>query len=521
MPAERLSGFLTAAMLQPGVVKLVFFLFGALLMLSFAPFSQFYLAPILLMPFLYVSLHLSPKQVAGLGFWFGAGLFLAGTYWMYVSIHVFGNAPVVVAFGLMLGLVIIMGLYYAACGWLISKLCGGNHLRFLLVAPAVWVVVEWIRGWFLSGFPWMSLGYAQIDSPLAGFAPLAGVYSVSLVVAVCACALTLAAMSSGRARVLYLSLAATPWILGLGLQQVSWTSVSGPAVRTTIVQGGVSQDRKWLREQFRDTLILYRDSLAAHPDSKLVVWPEVAIPAVRDQVQEFVDSLHTGLSVNRQVLLFGILERVLETGQIFNSVVSLHGNIANGNIANGNMENTTIEQVYRKRHLVPFGEYFPVPDFVREWMRLMSLPHSDLSAGAATQPLITMPDGNKLAVAICYEDAYGAEQLYALPQASVLINVSNDAWFGDTIAPHQHLEIARMRALESGRPVVRATNNGVSAFIDADGGLIQTGEQFTYVAMTHDVLPRSGQTPYAATGNWPVILLSFALAGAFGYRRMA
>lgn len=491
-------------MLQPGLVKLFFFVCGALLMLSFAPFGQFYLAPFLLMPFMLVSLHLSPPQVARLGFCFGAGLFLAGTYWMYVSIHVFGNAPLFVAIGLMIALVIIMGLYYAACGWLICRLCAGETRRFVPLAPTVWVLVEWLRGWLFSGFPWMSLGYGQIDSPLAGFAPLAGVYSVSLAVAVCASALTAALLSRGRARLLYLSLAAVPWVLGLALQQVSWTAVSGPAVRTTIVQGGVAQDRKWLREQFRETLILYRDSLAAHADSRLVVWPEVAIPAVRNQVQEFVDSLHATLVANRQTLLFGILERDYETEQIFNSVVSLHGNS---------------EQVYRKRHLVPFGEYFPVPEFVREWMRMMSLPHSDISAGAKVQPLLSLPDGNELAVAICYEDAYGAEQLYALPRASILINVSNDAWFGDTIAPHQHLEIARMRALEAGRPVVRATNNGISAFIDAGGRLIQKGEQFTYVTLTHDVLPRSGQTPYAATGNWPVILLSLALASGFAQRR--
>ena len=239
----------------------------------------------------------------------------------------------------------------------------------------------------------------------------------------------------------------------------------------------MSQDRKWLPEQFEATLKLYRDSLLNSSESDLVIWPEVAIPSVADQVEGYVTQLESDLAARTTTLLFGILERDLDAGQVFNSVFA---------IGNG------ARQVYRKRHLVPFGEYFPVPDFVREWMRLMNLPYSDISPGEDSQPLLQMADGNRLSVAICYEDAYATEQLYALPEASILINVSNDAWFGDSIAPHQHLQIARMRALEAGRHVVRATNNGVSAFIGPRGELIDQGPQFEYVAMSYDVQPRSG-----------------------------
>ena len=209
------------------------------------------------------------------------------------------------------------------------------------------------------------------------------------------------------------------------------------------------------------------------------------------------------LQENPKTLLFGILERNLETEKVYNIVVMLDGRN---------------RQVYRKHHLVPFGEYFPVPDFVRRWMRLMSLPTNDMSAGADEQPLLVSLRGEKLAVAICYEDAYGAEQLYALPEASILINVSNDAWFGDSIAPHQHLEIARMRALEAGRYVVRATNNGVSAFIGPKGELLETAPQFVYAAMTMDVIPHTGATPYVRTGNWPVITLLIGILAWFAWR---
>ena len=223
-----------------------------------------------------------------------------------------------------------------------------------------------------------------------------------------------------------------------------------------------------------------------------MVWPEVAIPSTIDRVESYVADLRHELQEKPKTLLFGILERDLESGRIYNSVVMLNGRH---------------RQIYRKRHLVPFGEYFPVPDFVRRWMRLMSLPTSDLSTGEDEQPLLISLSGEKLAVAICYEDAYGAEQLYALPEASVLINVSNDAWFGDSIAPHQHLQIARMRALEAGRYMVRATNNGVSAFVGPKGELLDTMPQFVYATMTINVIPHTGATPFVRTGNGPLISL--------------
>ena len=471
-------------------------------MLSFAPVGWFWLAPVLLLPFLVSCLVSSRRAATRHGFWYGAGLFLTGTYWLYTSIHVFGQAPLWIAILLMLGLVIIMALYYAAAAALIWRLCGGDARRLLLAGPAAWVAVEWLRGWFLSGFPWMTLGYSQIDSPLAGFAPLAGVYGVSAMLLVSVAAIVTALEAGRKTRhgevAVALTIAILPWVAGGLLRSADWTQETGTSVRTTIVQGGVSQDRKWLPEQFRPTLELYRASLATAPDSELVVWPEVAIPAAIDRVEGYIEALQSDLRRHGQTLLLGVLERDLQAGQVYNSVLRLDG---------------STRQIYRKRHLVPFGEFFPVPDFVREWMRLMSLPNNDLTAGAAVQELLDMPSGDKLSVAICYEDAYGAEQLYALPDASILINVSNDAWFGDSIAPHQHLEIARMRALEAGRFVVRATNNGVSAFIGPDGAILESGPQFESFSLTRDVRPRRGLTPYARTGNGPLIVLALVLLG--------
>lgn len=489
---------------RPRLTYLAYFFIGALTMLSFAPFGIYIAAPLLLLPFFYASLLFRPRAAAWSGFWFGAGLFLTGTYWLYISIHVFGQAPLWVAILVMLALVMLMAVYYGATAWLINRLSSGKLLRLALAAPAVWILLEWLRGWLLSGFPWMSLGYGQIDSLLAGFAPVLGVYGIGLMLLVSAVALFVVLMSAGLTRIAALIMSVLPWIAGGSLEAVVWTESAGPGVQTTIVQGGISQDQKWLSGQAQKTLALYWSSLDEHPDSELIIWPEVALPATIDQVSDFLRQVELRLGSTGQSLLLGILERDIEQPAIYNTTLLLDGQR---------------RQIYRKHHLVPFGEFFPVPSFVRRWMRMMSLPNSDLSAGAARQPLLVLRDGNKLAVAICYEDAYAAEQLYAIPDATILINVSNDAWFGDSIAPHQHLEIARMRALESGRNVVRSTNNGISAFIGPDGTVLESGLQFEYVAMTRNVTPLKGTTPYVRVGNWPVVTLCLLVIVGLWYRR--
>jgi len=464
---------------------------GALLTLSFAPFGLWFIAPLLAAALLLVVHLVPPGLAARYAFFFGVGLFLSGTYWIYVSVHVFGQAPLWIALLLMFGLVLIMAAYFAFIGWAIALLSAASTWRLALVGPAVWTLVEWLRGWFLSGFPWLSLGYGQIDSPLAGWAPVIGIYGVSWMLLISAAALVPLLRREGSAFAAVV-LVLLPWGGGLVLEREEWTDTVDDELRATIVQGGVPQDRKWLREQFEATLRIYRDALLRARDSDLVVWPEVAIPAVASQVRPYLDLLQQDVLAAGQSLALGILEPHANGSQVYNSVLLLDGRGI---------------QAYRKRHLVPFGEYFPVPDFVREWMRLLSLPNTDMLAGADEQPLLVAADGTRMAAAICYEDAYGAEQLYALPEASLLINVSNDAWFGDSIAPHQHLQVARMRALEAGRPVVRATNNGISAIIDYRGGIVATVPQFEFATLTADLEPRRGSTPYVRVGNWPLIVL--------------
>ena len=493
---------------RPWTSRGVLFLLGCLMTTAFAPFGMSLLVPVLLLPLLYVYVSVSPRDAGWLSFCFGFGLFLSGTYWIYISVVVFGEAPAWIALVLMLGLVLIMSSWLFLAGWLISRFAQGEPWLLLLVAPASWVLIEWLRGWVLTGFPWLAIGYSQVDSLFAGWAPVIGVYGVSFMAMLSTTAILVAIMTDGRQRGVAIAIFVLPLLAGGILKLVEWTDAKGAPVKSTIVQAGISQAEKWLPERLRPTLDFYREAAVRASDSELVVWPEVAIPALDDRVEPFIQALQADTGGSGRSIVFGILERDESRGEakIYNSVMLVSGDH---------------RQAYRKRHLVPFGEYFPVPPSVREWMRMMSLPHNDLAAGDDVQPLLEAANGEKLAVAICYEDAYGAEQLYALPDASILINVSNDAWFGDSIAPHQHLEIARMRSLEVGRAAIRATNTGVSAFISHTGKVLDSGAQFEPVVLTMDVQPRKGSTPYARTGNLPVVGFCLLVIAGFWARSRA
>ena len=488
------------------MLRAIFFGLGCLYTFVYEPAALWPLAPVLLLPFLYVSLTHTARSAASHAFYFGCGWFLCGTYWIYLSVTGPGAAAWWIGVLLVIFLSLIMAGYLALVAWLMNRFAKGSPWRLLAVAPFAWVFIEWLRGWLFSGFPWMSLGYGQTDTSLAGWAPVLGVYGVSLLLMVSTTALLIAILERGRERWIALSLVALPWVLGAALTTVQWTEPEGESFQATILQAGIPQERKWLAEERQPTKDFYRDRTQSIADSQLIVWPEVAIPSVSDREERYIESIQSISRETGQTILLGILERQpsdTDEVQIFNSVIALNG---------GDRE------IYRKRHLVPFGEYFPVPPFVREWMRMMSLPFSDISPGADVQPLLSMADGTKLSVVICYEDSYGAEMLFALPEAALLVNVSNDAWFGDSIAPHQHLQIARMRSLELGRETIRATNTGISAFIDANGKVLATGAQFEPVQMSMAVQPRSGITPYARFGNWPVVGLSFLVLAGFWLR---
>ncbi len=464
---------------------------GALLAAAFAPTSLWLLA--VLMPaclFLFWQ-GVSPREAAWRGFLFTAGTFAAGTYWLYHSIHLIGQAPIWLALFLMLGLVSIMGAYTAAAGYVLARRAPSRGvLRWMLALPAAWVFVEWFRGWFLSGFPWLALGYSQLGTPLAGFAPVLGVYGVSLAVAVTSGALVTVLLGTMRERAIAAVVVVALWAGGAVLSRVEWTQPAGGPVSVALVQGAVPQSMKWKPGERERTMRLYAGLTAPHLGAQIIVWPESAIPALESDIRDFLDDVRGAASQRGSAIIMGLVRRDPVSGDYYNAIGAW----------------SPAEQWYYKRRLVPFGEFFPVPAPVREWMRLMNLPYSDFASGPEVQSPLEAA-GQGLAPTVCYEDAYGAEQLGIARRSTLLVNVTNDAWFGDSTAPHQHVDISRMRSLETGRPMLRATNDGVTALIGYDGSVIASLPQFRPGVLTGSVVPRTGLTPYLRFGNVPLLVL--------------
>jgi apolipoprotein N-acyltransferase len=486
----------------------VAFATGAACSLSFAPTELFPLAIACPAVLFLLWEETTPRQAAWLGFCYAAGLFLSGTYWIYTAVHVFGKAPIWLALFLMAGLVAIMAAYYAIVGWSVVRfLPRGTARRWLVVLPAAWVLMEWLRGWLFSGFPWLEVGYAHSDSPLAGYAPLGGVHLVTLASAFTAGAVVTAARGTVRERAVAVVVAVLLWTAGAALRERAWTTPAGDEITVAIVQGSIPQDLKWQDDHREETLRLYRHMTEGVFGARLIVWPEAALPVLAHEAGPYLANLWQDAQRHGSDLMLGLLRYDAETGKYYNGLMALSG-----------------EKVgwYYKRRLVPFGEFFPVPKVVRSWMRLMSLTYVDMTPGADDQPPLDVA-GQKVGVTICYEDAYGSEQLAVLDRATLLVNVTNNAWFGDSTAPHQQLQMARFRALEAGRYLVRATSNGISAIIAPDGRVVDRAAQFVPEVLRGTVRPFSGLTPYARSGNWPVLGLCFLMlmAGALLGSRQA
>ncbi len=479
---------------------------GALLALAFAP-VDWHLLAVLCPAALFLLWHgVSPREAAWRGLLFTGATFLAGTYWLYHSIHLVGQAPVWITLFLMLGMVAIMGAYTAAVGYVAARwMPTGGWLLWLVALPLLWVLVEWIRGWFLSGFPWLALGYSQLATPLRGYAPLVGVYGVSLAVASSAGALVALVLGRRADRIAAAVLLSVLWSAGYLLARNEWTQPAGSPLSVALVQGAVPQSMKWVEGQRERTMQLYWDLTQPHLGARIIVWPESAIPALASDIRPYLQQVVGAAIARGSSLVTGLLRRDPLTGSYFNSIVA--------------WSPADPEQWYDKRRLVPFGEFFPVPAAVREWLKLMNLPYSDFAPGMEDQRPLRAA-GQSLAPTVCYEDAYGSEQLRLARHSTLLVNVTNDAWFGDSTAPHQHLDISRMRALESGRAMLRATNDGVTALIDHDGVVLDRMPQFRPGVLTGVVQPRNGLTPYVRFGNTPVlIIIAGGLAGAALARR--
>jgi apolipoprotein N-acyltransferase len=472
---------------------------GALSVAGFAPLAAYPLPILALWGLLLLWRSATPRVAFLAGFAFGAGLFGVGASWVYVSLHDFGAMPAPLAAIGTVAYCAILSLYPAGAGWCFSRLRAGGPAAVALAFPALWTLFEWWRGWMFTGVPWLALGYSQVDSPLGGFAPLVGVYGVSFVTALCA-ALLAVMVGFGRARVA--AGMTLLFIFGVGhfLKQVEWTSPVGLPVKVSLLQGNISQDLKFQTGRYAATLALYQRLIEAS-DGRLIVLPETAIPRFLDDVDpRYLDGIAKTAAERGADVLLGVPVRA--PGRLYyNSVVSL---------------GTSPIQRYDKAHLVPFGEFVP---YGFHWIvNSVAIPMSDFSLGTDNPKPLDLA-GQKVAPNICWEDAFGEEIIRQLPEATLLVNVSNVAWFGDSLAPSQHLQISRMRAIETGRTMLRATNTGMTAIVDPHGRVVGRLPQFTEGILSGEAQGYTGATPYVRWGNPPIVVACFALVIALVLHR--
>ena len=470
----------------------VLLLVGALCVFGFAPFDIFPV-PVLALALLFVLMHCaeSPRAAAWLGFAFGLGFFSTGIGWIYVALHDYGDMPMLLAMSATLLFAAFLALFFALAAYLQARIPVGKNLRLALVMPASWVLLEWVRGTIFTGFPWLTMGYAHSDSPLAGYAPLLGVYGVSLVAAISAGLLALLFTArwnvSGKVAIAALL---TLWIGGAALRAVEWTQPNGEPFSVALVQGNIAQNLKFNQDALVGTLETYR-RLALQSDARLTVLPETALPLLRHEApQVMLEQLRDHARSNGGDVVIGSFER--DQNGFYNSVFTL-----------GSAE----EQHYRKHHLVIFGEFIPLRPLLGWFINgVLNIPMGDLARGGEDQPLLRIA-GQQVAPDICYEDVFGDEVIRHLPQASVLLNLTNDAWYGRSHAAAQHNQISRFRALETGRMMLRATNTGVTSIIGPDGKILQQLPQHQEGVLRGMAQGYKGITPYVRWGNAGVMLL--------------
>ena len=448
-------------------------------------------------------------MAARLGFAFGFGLFSAGVGWLYVAMHDYGGMPMLLAVIAIALFAAMLALFPAIVGYsqarLRAKFAGRagvkNYVVMTLMIPALWVLLEWLRGLLLTGFPWLAVGYSQAaTSPLAGYAAVLGVYGVSLAVAVSAGLLAWLWQERWNTQgKIALGIVLLLWFAGAALRVVDWTQPEGDAIKVSLLQGNIPQGIKFEEDRLVSTLETYR-RLAQSSDARLIVMPETALPMLPEDLPVFyTEILGNHMRSNAGDILIGLFER--DRGLYYNSVISL---------------GSAASQSYRKSHLVPFGEFIPLRPILG-WVinELLHIPMGEQARGGERQQVMHVA-GQKVAVNICYEDVFGEEIIRYLPEATLLVNVTNDAWYGHSHAAMQHNQISQMRALETGRMMLRATNTGVTSIIGADGNIQQMLPQHQEGVLTGMVQGYSGSTPYVRWGNAAVLLvLSLMLLSAW------
>jgi apolipoprotein N-acyltransferase len=507
---------------------------GCALTFSFAPFYFYPLAFFSVGVLAYLWMLETPKEAFWSGWAYGIGFFGSSTYWVYISIHYFGNAPVVIALIVTILFVLFLAfLFFALLGVFTSYLIHHNHLRAMLnrscatknagsirkrrwiprlcrgttaegnlhgysipslfIFPACWVLGEFWRTYILTGFPWALLGYSQMHSPLRSLAPIIGVYGISYITALIASILIVLGShaTSFAKKNVGIALMIIIFVAAFSFQGVQWTRASGPSINVSLIQGNIDQNHKWDLEYLIKILETYKNLSASQWTSKLIVWPEAAVPTFPEEVPKFIAFLNENAKANHSNLLFGVPFQNTLTKQYYNGMMMVGEN----------------QGVYEKVHLVPFGEYLPLKFLFAWFYHYFQVPMSSASAGPRYQEPLKM-DGFKIAPFICYEIIYPWRVLRDTIGRQLIISISDDSWFGNSIALDQHQQMAQMRALETGRYLLLGANTGITAIIDPRGRVIKKAPQDQEYVLAGEILPMSGKTPLMFWQYYPILLLA-------------
>ena len=469
------------------------FIAGAILPLAFAPHNYWPLAFLGIALLLHKWLHANTRSAFVLGWVFGLGFFGIGISWVFVSIHDYGYTDVPLAAFITAMFIAFLSIIPAIHGAFISYFYKSHSkIRLLIVIPFSWVLFEWLRSWLFTGFPWLYLGYTQLNTQLAGFAPIIGVYGISfLVILSTSLLIFILQKTTIMQKIIALILLGSIWYFGYRLQFINWTTPENTTLKASLVQGNIEPDNKFLLNNPISVVTdLYLEPSIKLKDSNIIIWPENSLPLPLQESSAFIEKIDQMAKDKNSTLILGLPVKV--NNKYYNSLIAI------GN-ANG---------TYHKQHLVPFGDYLPFDLYLRGFINFFDIPMSSFIAGSKNQPALKTPYG-KISPFICYEISFPEEVRKSILNANsqVILTISEDGWFGNSWGPHQHLQIARMRALENGRYVLRSTTSGISAIIDEKGSISKQSPQFKPYVLTGEFTNFTGFTPWTTYGQWPLILV--------------